>query len=135
MKITPDTNLLVRVVMRDDEAQARKALELLSAAELVVLSLPCLCEFVWVLDSVYGLPRGAIASSIRTLMMRANASGDEPAVSAGLRLLDAGGDFADGVIAASGAAMGGRTFVSFDRKAVARLQAIGLSARDADAIA
>jgi len=39
-------------------------------------------------------------------------------------MLDAGGDFADGVIAHEGAWLGG-TFVSFDRQAVTLLQAQG----------
>ena len=33
-------------------------------------------------------------------------------------MLDAGGEFADGVIAFDGQWLGGETFVSFDRKAV-----------------
>ena len=48
---------------------------------------------------------------------------------AGLRVLDAGGDFADGVIAAAGAGMGAETFVSFDCRAVARVKEIGIPAK------
>ena len=44
-------------------------------------------------------------------------------------MLDAGGDFADGVIAYEGNWLGGETFVSFDRQAVALLAAQGKSAR------
>jgi hypothetical protein len=40
---------------------------------------------------------------------------------AGLAVLNAGGDFADGVIAWEGRWLGGETFVSFDKKAVAML--------------
>jgi predicted nucleic-acid-binding protein len=39
------------------------------------------------------------------------------------------GDFADGVIAYEGAWLGGETFVSFDKKAVALLKAQGQTAR------
>ncbi|HET7662045.1 MAG TPA: VapC toxin family PIN domain ribonuclease, partial [Rhodanobacteraceae bacterium] len=46
---------------------------------------------------------------------------NRPAVEAGLAVLDAGGDFADGVIAYDGSWLGGKTFVSFDKKAVALL--------------
>ena len=45
-----------------------------------------------------------------------------PAVLAGLALLDAGGDFADGVIAFEGELLGGAEFVSFDRQAVGLLR-------------
>jgi predicted nucleic-acid-binding protein len=44
-------------------------------------------------------------------------------------MLDAGGDFADGVIAYEGKWLGGETFVSFDKKAVGLLSAHGQSAR------
>lgn len=134
MRITADTNILVRVIVRDDIAQAQTALHVLEAADTVFITLPCLCEFVWVLESTYGLPRDEIALSVRAIVERSNVSTDLAAVPTGLRLLDAGGDFADGIIAAAGAAMGGDTFVSFDRNAVARIGAIGLSAQHPDAV-
>ncbi|WP_163265937.1 type II toxin-antitoxin system VapC family toxin [Chelativorans alearense] len=135
MKVTADTNLLVRIVVRDDEAQARTALKLLAGAEAVAVSLPCFCEFVWVLDRIYRLSRDKIAMSVRMIMERGNVTTDTAAVTAGLRILDAGGDFADGVIAAAGLSLGGETFVSFDRKAVARLSAMGMPAQHASEFA
>jgi predicted nucleic-acid-binding protein len=50
-------------------------------------------------------------------------------VDAGLISLDAGGDFADGVIAYEGKWLGGETFVSFDKEAVKLVAAQGSSAR------
>jgi predicted nucleic-acid-binding protein len=131
MRITADTNLLVRVIVRDDVGQAEIALRVLELADAVFVPLPCICEFVWILDSVYALPRDRVAKSIRALVFRANIVVDRTAVSAGLRLLDSGGDFADGVIASTGMAMGAETFVSFDRKAVTRLGQMGITARHA----
>lgn len=135
MKITVDTNLLVRMATEDDEAQARKALQIVSGAERVIVPLPCILELFWVLESVYRFSREEIAQSLLTLTRPANVSTDAAAIDAGLKVHAAGGDFADGVIAAAGAAMGGETFVSFDRKAVARVAAIGLPARNVDEIA
>ena len=129
MRITADTNVLVRAVMRDDPAQAETAAKLLTGAELVAVALPCLCELVWVLGRVYGVPAADAAAAIRALMGAANVEMNRPAVEAGLAMLDAGGDFADGVIAYEGAWLGGETFVSFDKRAVALLTAQGLSAR------
>lgn len=54
---------------------------------------------------------------------------NRPAVEAGLLTLAAGGDFADGVIAYEGNWLGGETFVSFDKKAIALLTAQNQSAR------
>ena len=54
---------------------------------------------------------------------------NQPAVEAGLALLDKGGDFADGVIAYEGEWLGADEFVSFDKKAVSLLKAQGKRAR------
>lgn len=129
MKVTVDTNVLVRAVMRDDAAQARAAAKVLTEAEIVAVPLPCLCEFVWVLRSVYSLPDTDIAVAIRALLAAANVEADRPAAEAGLAMLEANGDFADGVIAHEGAWLGGETFVSFDKQAVTLLAARGRPAR------
>jgi predicted nucleic-acid-binding protein len=50
---------------------------------------------------------------------------DQPAIDAGLAMLDAGGDFADGVIAYEGRALGAQMFASFDKKAVALFEQQG----------
>ncbi len=129
MKIAVDTNVLVRAVVRDDPAQASVAAAVLTDAELIAVALPCLCEFVWVLLRVYGFQQTDTASAIRALLAAANVEVNRPAVEAGLLVLDAGGDFADGVIAYEGNWLGGETFVSFDKKAVALLTAQGQSTR------
>lgn len=129
MKIAVDTNVLVRAVMRDDPKQARAAARVLAEAELIAVALPCLCEFVWVLCRVYGLPVADVASAIRALLAASNVEVNRPAVEAGLALLEAGGDFADGVIAFEGNWLGGETFISFDKEAVALLTAQGRSAQ------
>ncbi len=125
MKVAVDTNVLIRAVVRDDPAQARAAIKVLTKAELIAIALPCLCEFVWVLRSVYGFQTADAATAIRALLTTANVEMNRPAVEAGLSMLEAGGDFADGVIAYEGNWLGGETFVSFDKKAVALLAAQG----------
>jgi predicted nucleic-acid-binding protein len=129
MKLAVDTNVLVRAVVGDDAVQARRAAALLRDAEVIAVALPCLCEFVWVLRRVYGLATTDIATAIRSLIAAAPVVVNRPAVEAGLALLEAGGDFADGVIAFEGAWLGGETFISFDRDAVKRLSALGRRAQ------
>jgi len=129
MKVAVDTNVLVRAVMRDDPKQAIAAAKILTDAKLIAVALPCLCEFVWVLRRVYDIQPSDAATSIRALLAAANVEVNRPAVEAGLSVLEAGGDFADGIIAYEGSWLGGETFVSFDRKAVALLNAQGHSAR------
>lgn len=125
MKITADTNILVRAIVADEPKQAAAAQALLDTAELVAVTPACLCEFVWVLTRGYGIGLTDIGAAIRVLIDSANVNADRPAIEAGLRMLDEGGDFADGVIAHEGAALEGAVFASFDKDAVKRLGRLG----------
>ncbi|MFM8275609.1 MAG: type II toxin-antitoxin system VapC family toxin [Cyanobium sp.] len=128
MRITADTNVLVRAVVADDPAQSQAAIAALRAAEQIAVAVPALCEFVWVLRRVYAFPVAEISAAIRALIEAGNVSLDRAAVEAGLLQLEAGGDFADAVIAHQGQWLGGDTFLSFDRRAVALLQQRGIAA-------
>lgn len=128
MKITVDTNVLVRAVVRDDERQARAAEKILREAQVIAVALPSLCEFVWVLRKVYALAPADIATAVQALLDTGNLVVNRPAVEAGLAMLEAGGDFADGIIAYEGSWLGGDTFVSFDKTAVALLKGRGQAA-------
>jgi predicted nucleic-acid-binding protein len=121
VKITVDTNVLIRAIVRDDEKQAIAADRILKSAEIIAVTLPCLCEFVWVLRRLYEFNREDIAAAIRALADTENVTLNRPAVEAGLAILNAGGDFADGLIAYEGSWLGAEMFVSFDKKAVALL--------------
>ena len=131
VNITVDTNILVRSIVRDDEKQAAAADRLLRSASIIAVTLPCLCEFVWVLIRLYGLSRQDVAAAMRALLAVEKVAADRAAAEAGIAVLEAGGDFADGVIAFEGRRLGGQTFVSFDRKAIKLLQSAGVSARAA----
>lgn len=125
MRLTVDTNVLVRVVVGDDAKQARVAQSALDRADLIAITLPTLCEFVWVLSRGYGISSADIADSIRRLIASAGVQASRPAIEAGLALLDQGGDFADGVIAFEGASLGADAFASFDKEAVSLLKKNG----------
>jgi predicted nucleic-acid-binding protein len=129
MKITADTNVLVRAITGDDKRQSQLAQVELAKADVVALALPALCELVWVLLQGYKIPAADVAEAIRRLLNATNVVVNRPAVEAGLALLDAGGDFADAVIAYEGSWLGGETFVSFDQKAVRLMEAQGESTR------
>ena len=129
MKITADTNILVRAVMGDNARESRIAQTELAKAEMVALAMPALCELVWVLSQGYKIPTADIAEVVRRLINGANVVVNRPAVEAGLNLLDAGGDFADGVIAFEGSWLGADAFVSFDKQAVKLIKVKGGPAR------
>lgn len=128
MKIVADTNVLLRAIVGDDAKQSQAAIAAMEQAEIVAVSLHALCELVWVLRRGYDASRTDIAAAIRQLLNTQNVVLNRPAVEAGLSMFDAGGDFADGVIAFEGQWLGGETFISFDKKAVALLTAQGQSA-------
>lgn len=127
MNITADTNVLVRALVADEPAQAAEASRVMREATSIAVPLPVLCELVWVLKRVYSFATVDIAAAIRSLLAAGHVRLDRPAVEAGLALLEAGGDFADGVIAHQGQWLGGDTFVSFDRQAVALLREQGVA--------
>jgi len=129
MKITADTNVLVRAAVQDEPHQAAQAAKVLQEADLVAVPIPVFCEFVWVLRRGYKKSASDVSDAIRRLMKSAHVVMNRPAVEAGLSALDAGGDFADGVIAYEGNWLGAEEFVSFDSKAVSMLKSQGNRAR------
>ncbi len=129
MKITADTNVLVRAAVQDDPRQARQAAKILREAELIAVPVPVLCEFVWVLRRGYKRSFADVADAIHRLMNSPNVVMNRPAVEAGLAVLKAGGDFADGVIAFEGNWLGADELVSFDSEAVSILRSQGSHAR------
>jgi predicted nucleic-acid-binding protein len=129
VKIAVDTNVLVRAAVRDDPEQTAAATRAMDRAEILAIAVSSLCEFAWVLRSVYGFKAAEIGVATRRLLAAGNVETNRPMAEAGLAMLDAGGDFADGVIAYEGRWLGAETFVSFDKKAVEMLKELGEQAK------
>lgn len=129
MKVTLDTNVLVRLATQDDPAQAALALRLLQKASLIAVPTPALCEMVWVLLRGYHYTPAQAAHALHSLLQVRQVVCHTPAVLAGLAVLASGGDFADGIIAFEGDLLGGTEFVSFDQQAVKLLKAQKRKAR------
>ena len=122
VKLTLDTNVLVRLATQDSPQQAAAALKVLQTASLIAVPSTALCEMVWVLIRGYRYTPEQVAHAIRTLLQVGQVVCNTPAVLAGLALLQSGGDFADGVIAFEGELMGGQEFVTFDNAAAKLLK-------------
>lgn len=118
MRLAADTNVLLRAVVGDDPVQSPAAASALRSASLVAISSVALVEFVWVLSRVYKRPNDQISAAIRTLIAADNVKVDRASTESGLAFMDAGGDFADGVIASQGTQLGADVFVSFDFEAL-----------------
>lgn len=98
MRIAADTNVLVRFLTWDDADQAAKAARAIEDADAVFISTIVLCEVVWVLSRAYRCKAADIADALRGLIESRTVETNRAAAEAGLRFLEAGGDFADGVI-------------------------------------
>jgi predicted nucleic-acid-binding protein len=68
-----DTNVLVRFLVRDDKRQAETVYKIFKQAEsdkeVLFVPLIIVLEIVWVLESVYNIPRQAILDSINELIL------------------------------------------------------------------
>ncbi len=70
--IALDTNVVVRLLVEDDEAQSRAAQEIHEQSarngETVLITDIVLCELEWVLDSAYRIPRVRILQALQQLL-------------------------------------------------------------------
>jgi predicted nucleic-acid-binding protein len=128
VKITADTDILLRTVLDDEPEQAAQARAVLQRAELIAVPVAVFCELVWTMRRLYRRTSDEVATAVEAILQTAAVVTDRPAVEAGLRVLRAGGDFADGTIAWQGAAMGAATMATFDRHCVHLLNASRLAA-------
>lgn len=118
-----DTNVLVRLLVRDDRAQASRARELVTQAvdrqRVVWVSLLVMIETEWVLRSRYGFEKTAILQLIVSLLeTRELTFEDEPAIEEALHnWKDSACGFADCLIIAHNRRAGCAATVSFDRRA------------------
>ena len=118
-----DTNVLVRFLVRDDEAQFAKARKLIkrevAAGSGVLVNQLVLLETEWVLRSRYSLAKNLIIQAISGLLDASDVRfEDEPAVEEALFIWkDSAADFADCLIGAKNRRLGCRATATFDMKA------------------
>lgn len=119
-----DTNVLVRFLVRDDEAQFERARRLIKrevgAGEAVLISLLVLLETEWVLRSRYSRQKTEIMEAISGLLDAIELEfEDEAAIEEALYLWkDNVAEFADCLIGAHHRRLGCRATATFDAKAV-----------------
>lgn len=118
-----DTHVLVRFLVRDDDAQFEKARKLIArevaAGRRVFINQLVLMETEWVLRSRYVVPKTQIIEAISGLLNAADVQfEDEPAIEEALFIWkDSTADFADCLIGAKNRRMGCRATATFDVKA------------------
>lgn len=64
-----DTNILVRILVKDDEKQASLAIDFIKKTEVqVVINSVVFCELVWVLESCYNYPKEEIIECLSSVL-------------------------------------------------------------------
>ena len=128
--IAIDTNVLVRFLVRDDEAQAASAralLEPLTADQPGFICREVILELVWVLERAYGFPREQIADVLEQLVstdvLVMEASADVAQAAFKYRTGSAG--FSDLMILAAAERSHALPLYTFDQKA-ARMEGVTL---------
>lgn len=115
--VAVDTNVVVRFLVNDDKAQARRARALFEREE-VFIATTVLLETEWVLRGAYGFAPEQIATYLRGLLGLPVARTERPLqLALALDAYSAGLDFADALhllLAATGADVRPRVFYSFD---------------------
>jgi len=116
-----DTNVVVRFLVQDDEAQssiANRIMARLSRDEPGYISSVVLAEITWVLSRAYRAPRGEIAQAVEGILRSAELVVEN--AEAGYRALaifnaSSSVGYADALIAQTAALAGASETVTFDR--------------------
>ena len=117
-----DTNVLVRYLTQDDEAQFQKVLQMLNrkGATFFVCDL-VLSETDWVLRSLYDWTGNEVADALARLTTIHNLTFEnENHLRASLKALRNGADLADELIVRASKDHGAKTFATFDKGIVRR---------------
>ena len=118
-----DTNVLVRLVTRDDKAQCARAIKFFEGNE-VYLPKTVLLELEWVLRYSYALDGATIINAINALLdMKRVVPEDESAVREALTLMAENIDFADALHLASSTSS--KDMATFDRSFARKAKRVG----------
>jgi len=115
-----DTNALVRMLIEDDEKQAKLVQQVVvlaekNSAQIIILS-EVLIETVWVLESVYRCTRKDISQFLELLISTSTfIFPDSPVIRNASNQYKKGGDFADLLIVSQARKWHARKFFSFDK--------------------
>jgi len=112
-----DTNVIVRHLTGDPPRQARRATAFLRAAEELLLPDLVVAEIVYVLESVYEVPKAQVAQLLRAVVaFPAMVVVDEPLLLRALEIYEVHRiDFGEAYLVAGAEASGVGAVASFDR--------------------
>ena len=118
-----DTNILIRFLIADDELQAKKVYKIFKKAESekneLFVPLLVMLELIWVLESVYEIPRTEILESISELILMPILKFENQSALQQFTYAAQGNkyDLSDLLISHSAKTQGCETVITFDKKA------------------
>ncbi len=122
--VAVDTNVLVRLLVKDHPAQTARAAAVFAGGPIHVPK-TVLLETAWVLEEAYGLDRVEIVRLLRGVAGLPNVALEDPrTILDAFSAFEAGIDFADALHIASSAGADG--FATFDRRLVRQAAPIGI---------
>lgn len=122
-----DTNVVVRYLVKDDDAQSTRAHVIIGSAPIFV-SPTVVLECEWVLRSLYGFSPRQVVNALEAFCGTPNVNvGEAAAVERAFRLTEQGLDFADALhLALAG---GCEAFVTFDKRLAKSARSAGVAVR------
>ncbi len=109
-----DTNIVIRLLTRDDKAQYEKAYRIFSEEDYIFISATVFLEAEWVLRHAYGLEAARIVDTLTGLLELPNVHTEDPVkISSALGWHSGGLDFADALHLANSQNCG--KFMTFDK--------------------
>lgn len=131
--IALDTNVLLRYLVQDDPAQARRATEIIerrfTEQEPGFVSLVCILEIVWVLASLYKRSPAQVADHLEMILAAdtLEVQNEQEVYQAVIALRSGSGNFEDALIGALGSWRGCSATLTFDQNAARRLHGFQLA--------
>jgi len=111
--IAVDTNILIRVLTKDDPVQAKRAAQLIDNNDIFIAKTVIL-ETEWVLRHAYAIDRNTIRQAFQKILGLPNVHVEDPkSLFRAMPWYEAGLDFADALHLAS--SIRAETFATFDR--------------------
>ncbi|KQT47093.1 hypothetical protein ASG47_10920 [Devosia sp. Leaf420] len=131
--IALDTNVLARLLVGDDKAEADLAVQFIrrhTAEDPIFVGREVILELIWLLMSRYKYPLEAVRQALDRLFMSANlAIEEEDAIKTALYLAErTGADIADAIIATIALQRDCTQIVTFDQDAAKRIPGMELLA-------
>lgn len=123
--IALDTNVVVRFLVNDEAAQARRARALIKT-NAVFVPMTVLLETEWVLRGGYGLPRAEVVRLLRALLGLPDLVTEDPQrIARALDWHEEGIDFADALHLMG--STGAKRFATFDEKLVKKAKKLDVT--------